>query len=246
MGIGRIMAKAFNCVTKSAKSTVTQNAGKVLNAGAKNTAPSVFSKVETNTANRILHMQDAKAAFTPYATKVTKTNVPTQQYLDEMLDVAKVDGLKTEGIYNRAAAADALAAFKNEPLPPQVVKGAKLGVTSVPTQQYLDDLNNIAKIDALKTYECGGRGTLSILKQREAAREAFTNGDKVISRWKLDYLKSLNDDLKQLEDYLKPYGKITGAKKPMKFANASMDEYFSKPAFAKFREALHKNIKDAL
>lgn len=236
MGIGRIMAKAFSYVAKSGKSTVTQNAGKVLNAGSRNTAPSILSKVETNTGNRILHMQDAKAAFTPYATKVTKTNVPTQQYLDEMLGAAKVDALKAEGIYNRTAAADALAAFKHEPLTSQ---SGKLGVTSTPTQQYIDNMLGIGKVDALKAYEEGGRGTLSILKQREAAREAFTNGGKVLHH-----------------SELKPYGKvkyvtfanILGAKKPMKFVDATFDKLISKPAPAKmvFEKSLLKNIKDAL
>lgn len=242
MGIGRIMAKAFSYVAKSGKSTVTQNAGKVLNAGSRNTAPSILSKVETNTANRILHMQDAKAAFTPYATKVTKTNVPTQQYLDEMLGAAKVDALKAEGIYNRTAAADALAAFKHEPLTSQsgkLLKGGKLGVTSTPTQQYIDNMLGIGKVDALKAYEEGGRGTLSILKQREAAREAFTNGGKVLHH-----------------SELKPYGKvkdvtfanIPGAKKPMKFVDATFDKLISKPDPAKmvFEKSLLKNIKDAL
>lgn len=184
MGIQRIMAKAINYVAKSGKTaarTVTRGGYK---------APSILSKVETNTSGRILRMQDAKKAFTPvapYATKVTKTNVPTQQFLDEMLEVGKVDGLKAaKGIYNRTAAADALAAFKNEPVK---LAGGKLGVTSVPTQQYLDDMLGIAKTDALKAYEQGGRATREILDARQAAREAFTNGNKPVSRLTLKFNK---------------------------------------------------------
>ena len=97
----------------------------------------------------------------------------------------------------------------------------------------------IGKVDALKAYEEGGRGTLSILKQREAAREAFTNGGKVL-----------------YHSELKPYGKvkdvtfanILGAKKPMKFVDATFDKLISRPAPAKmvFEKSLLKNIKDAL
>lgn len=242
MGIGRIMAKAFSYAAKSGKSTITQNAGKVLNAGSRNTAPSILSKVETNTANRILHMQDAKAAFTPYATKVTKTNVPTQQYLDEMLGVGKVDALKAEGIYNRTAAADALAAFKHEPLTSQsgkLLKGGKLGVTSTPTQQYIDNMLGIGKVDALKAYEEGGHGTLSILKQREATREAFTNGGKVIHRGELDYLKSYG----KVKDVT--FANILGAKKPAKIVDATFADFGAKKPMEIF-EKLSKNIKDAL
>lgn len=189
MGIQRIMAKAVSYVAKSGKT-----AAKAVSAGAKAKTPSILSKVETNTAGRILKMQDAKRAFTPvapYATKVTKESVPTLQKIEEITGVARGAVKDSTGYFNKQAAADALAAFKHEPVK---LKGGKLGVTSVPTQQYLDNMHNIAKIDALKNYEEGGRATRAILDRRAAAREAFTNGGGITSRYSLGNCKYISKD----------------------------------------------------
>lgn len=186
MGIGRLMAKAVTYAANASKHGAVKGAKQIANIGVKSTAaapaPSILSRVESNTAGRILRMQDAKAAFTPvkpYATTVTKESVPTLQKIEEITGVTRGRVKDATGYFDRKAAADALAAFKREPVK---LAGGKLTVTSTPTQQYLDTMHNIGKIEALKTYEQGGRATREILEARAAAREAFTSGNKPVSR----------------------------------------------------------------
>ena len=232
MGIGKIMSKAMSYVAHSGKNTA-KAVEKAVTSGARKSAPSILSKVESNTAGRVLRMQDAKAAFTPvkpYATKVTKTNVPTQQYLDEKLGVAKVDALKAEGIYNRAAAADALAAFKHEPIK---LHGGKLGVTSTPTQQHLDNMLGIANVDALKAYENGGRATRQILENRNAAREAFTKGGDITQRCLLSFSKPKQASI--IKDFTKNFKTV----KPLKFNVKVKDKAFTEI----FKTASNNNLK---
>lgn len=224
MGIGRLMAKAVNYAVYAGKRTGAKAVKQIANVGAKTAAPapSILSKVETNTAGRILRMQDAKIAFTPvkpYATKVTKESVPTLQKIEEITGVARGAVKDATGYFDKKAAADALAAFKHEPVK---LAGGKLSVTSTPTQQYLDNMHNIGKIEALKTYEQGGRPTREILEARADARKAFTSGDKPISRFSLKYDKFFTKnydkcmlDKKCLKIYQEPLGFKTVNSKTM-------------------------------
>ncbi len=171
--------------------------------------PGIIAKVESNTPGRILRMQDAKHAFTPkplpapFATTVSKESVPTLQKINEITGVSKGAVKDKTGWFNKRAAADALAAFKNEPAKPVTITHHKLEVQSVPTQKAIDDMLGISKVDALKTYEQGGRATREILEKRAAAREAFSGDKKLTSRIGLDYILKLEKKSKELDSLTK-------------------------------------------
>lgn len=126
-------------------------------------------KAEHNTPGRILRMQEAKQAFqpitvpAPYATKVTKESIPTLQVIESMHP-----RMPKDGFVNRQACADALAAFKHEPRK----VGGKLNVDSVPTQQFLDNMLGIPRIENLQRTEAGEL-VKSVLQRRADVRAAF-------------------------------------------------------------------------
>lgn len=203
MSIGRIMSKAVMSFGKKVNAgalvakgksvaTIAQTTvKKAMPQGFKKAAPemNILGKIESNTSGRILRMQEAKQAFTPikpFATTVTKENVPTLQKINEITGVTRGSVKDATGYFNKRACADALAAFKHEPVQP--TKFARLGVnSSVPTQQKLDTMLGVGKVDALKQYEQGGRATREILENRAAAREAFLSGKEITPRWPLGY-----------------------------------------------------------
>lgn len=162
MGIGNIITKMASYVshTKAGKgltAAVTKKAGLP--------AQSIISKVETNSSGRILRMQEAKQAFTPYATKVTKESVPTMQKINEITGVARGNVKDASGYFNKQRAADALAAFKHEPLKPSVKYVGKAYSTSIPTQKAIDDMLGIV--------ENTPHTRLELLRKRAEIRNVF-------------------------------------------------------------------------
>lgn len=213
MSIGKIMYSAFKCAkfgvkyAKSATKSVVQEVKpqNLLKATPKAPQMTILGKVDTNTQGRILRMQDAKQVFTPakpYATKVTKESVPTLQKINEITGVQRGIVKDTTGYFNKRAAADALAAFKYEPVQ---LQHATLKVTSHPTQQALDDMLGVAKVDALKIFENGGRATREILEKRADVRKAFLDkSDLVLKRKFMNF-----DSYKQTtSEFDKKYGKV--------------------------------------
>ena len=166
MEIGRIITKMANYVSHT-KAGQVLHSGKWLNAAKKIESPvqCIFSKVETNTSGRILRMQDAKEAFTPYATKVTKESVPTMQKINEITGVAQGNVKDATGYFNKQRAADALAAFKHEPVKPSADYVGKAYSTSVQTQKAIDDILGIV--------ENTPKARLELLKKRAEIRDVF-------------------------------------------------------------------------
>lgn len=139
-------------------------------------------------------MQEAKQAFmpvtvpAPYATKVTKESIPTLQVIESMHP-----RLPKEGIANRQACADALAAFKHEPVKP-IVTGGKLSVDSVPTQQYLDNMLGIPKIENLQRTEAGEL-VKSVLQRRADVRAAYGAPAPAAKFKDFGFKKLINNDI---------------------------------------------------
>lgn len=110
-------------------------------------------------------MQEARQAFTPYVTKVTKESVPTMQKINEITGVARGNVKDAKGYFNKQRAADALAAFKHEPLKPSVDYVGKAYSTSIPTQKAIDDMLGIV--------ENTPRTRLELLRKRAEIRNVF-------------------------------------------------------------------------
>lgn len=146
---------------------VIEEVAKKVSKKTSNVVQTAAQKVEHNTPGRILRMQEAKQAFSvsaPYATKVTKESIPTLQVIESMHP-----RMPKDGFVNRQACADALAAFKHEPT--KSIRG-KLNVDSVPTQQFLNNMLGIPKIEVLRRSEAGEL-LKPILRRRADARAAF-------------------------------------------------------------------------
>ena len=111
----------------------------------------------------------AKQAAKRSANQPVVTSIPTQQFIDDMIGVKKIDALKAEGIYDRRKCANALAAFK--------AQGAPSVVKSVPTQQAVDELNAVSLINELKTYEKTGQLSPKMLEKRIDMYEALYGND---------------------------------------------------------------------
>ncbi len=189
MGIGNIITKMASYVshTKAGKgltAAVTKKAGLP--------AQSIISKVETNSSGRILRMQEAKQAFTPYATKVTKESIPTMQKINEITGVARGNVKDAKGYFNKQRAADALAAFKHEPLKPSVDYVGKAYSTSIPTQKAIDDMLGIV--------ENTPHTRLELLRKRAEIRDVF-NGVQAKSLTKVNKDKFLqyNNEFKKIK-----------------------------------------------
>lgn len=202
MGIGNIITKMASYVshTKAGKgltAAVTKKAGLP--------AQSIISKVETNSSGRILRMQEAKQAFTPYATKVSKESVPTMQKINEITGVARGNVKDAKGYFNKQRAADALAAFKHEPLKPSVDYVGKAYSTSIPTQKAIDDMLGIV--------ENTPRTRLELLRKRAEIKNVF-NGIQAKSLTKVNKNKFLqyNNEFKKIKSDL-----------------SGLDKYFDKP-----------------
>lgn len=202
MGIGNIITKMASYVshTKAGKgltAAVTKKAGLP--------AQSIISKVETNSSGRILRMQEAKQAFTPYATKVSKESVPTMQKINEITGVARGKVKDAKGYFNKQCATDALAAFKHEPLKPSVDYVRKAYSTSIPTQKAIDDMLGIV--------ENTPRTRLELLRKRAEIRNVF-NGIQAKSLTKVNKDKFLqyNNEFKKIKSDL-----------------PGLDKYFDKP-----------------
>lgn len=189
MGIGNIITKMASYVshTKAGKgltAAVTKKAGLP--------AQSIISKVETNSSGRILRMQEAKQAFTPYATKVTKESIPTMQKINEITGVARGNVKDAKGYFNKQRAADALAAFKHEPLKPSVGYVGKAYSTSIPTQKAIDDMLGIV--------ENTPHTRLELLRKRAEIKNVF-NGIQAKSLTKVNKDKFLqyNNEFKKIK-----------------------------------------------
>ena len=192
MGIGNIITKMASYVshTKAGKgltAAVTKKAGLP--------AQSIISKVETNSSGRILRMQEAKQAFTPYATKVTKESIPTMQKINEITGVARGNVKDAKGYFNKQRAADALAAFKHEPLKPSVGYVGKAYSTSIPTQKAIDDMLGIV--------ENTPHTRLELLRKRDEIKKDF-NGIQAKSLTKVNKDKFLqyNNEFKKIKSDL--------------------------------------------
>ena len=119
---------------------------------------------------RILRMQEAKRA----AQRPVMTSIPTQQAIDEMIGVERIDALRDAGsFFNIRRCANTLAAFKAQGKP-SVVK-------SVPTQQAIDELNRVAVVDELKAFEAVD----------QADPKAWIKGPKSILRKRLDVYEAV-------------------------------------------------------
>lgn len=191
MGIGRIISKMANYVSHT-KAGQVLHSGKGLNAAKKFELPaqSIFSKVDTNTSGRILRMQDAKEAFTPYATKVTRESVPTMQKIDEITGVARGNVKDATGYFNKQRVADALAAFKHEPVKPSANYVGRAYSTSIPTQKAIDDMLGIV--------ENSPKTRLELLKKRAEIRDIFNNiyrtyTDSTLKKMNLKDLKDISE-----------------------------------------------------
>lgn len=191
MGIGNIITKMASYVlhTKAGKgltAAVTKKAGLP--------AQSIISKVETNSSGRILRMQEAKQAFTPYVTKVTKESVPTMQKINEITGVARGNVKDAKGYFNKQRAADALAAFKHEPLKPSVDYVGKAYSTSIPTQKAIDDMLGIV--------ENTPHTRLELLRKRAEIRNVF-NGiqaqAKSLTKVNEDKFLQYNNEFKKIK-----------------------------------------------
>lgn len=192
MGIGNIITKMASYVshTKAGKgltAAVTKKAGLP--------AQSIISKVETNSSGRILRMQEAKQAFTPYATKVTKESIPTMQKINEITGVARGNVKDAKGYFNKQRTADALAAFKHEPLKPSVDYVGKAYSTSIPTQKAIDDMLGIV--------ENTPHTRLELLRKRAEIKNVF-NGIQAKSLTKVNKDKFLqyNNEFKKIKSDL--------------------------------------------
>lgn len=194
MGIGNIITKMASYVshTKAGKgltAAVTKKAGLP--------AQSIISKVETNSSGRILRMQEAKQAFTPYATKVTKESIPTMQKINEITGVARGNVKDAKGYFNKQRAADALAAFKHEPLKPSVGYVGKAYSTSIPTQKAIDDMLGIV--------ENTPHTRLELLRKRAEIRNVF-NGvqaqTKSLTKVNKDKFLQYNNEFKKIKSGL--------------------------------------------
>ncbi len=185
--LGKIMASRFaaikntklvqNFAKKAAKNSAktavqqAQHAVAKVNPRTAAKAQAVESQIYTNTPGRVQRLADAKAAFTPYQTRVTHESVPTVQKMEEITGVARGGNVKPDEWIDRNAVADALAAFKH-PTPNLTPTPAQF--TSVKTQQALDELNRVATTDALKAYEETGKLSKELLKKRADCRAAFS------------------------------------------------------------------------
>ena len=192
MAIGNIITKMASYVshTKAGKgltAAVTKKAGLP--------AQSIISKVETNSSGRILRMQEAKQAFTPYATKVTKESIPTMQKINEITGVARGNVKDAKGYFNKQRDADALAAFKHEPLKPSVGYVGKAYSTSIPTQKAIDDMLGIV--------ENTPHTRLELLRKRAEIKNVF-NGIQAKSLTKVNKDKFLqyNNEFKKIKSDL--------------------------------------------
>lgn len=184
MGLGKIAGKAMyrvanskfgNAFMQGAKEAklaaqiqrIAQGTQKA--AKAANKPNSIMSKVETNAQGRILRMQEAKEAFTPYATKVSHDSRPTLQVIEDITGVQRGNVKDATGWFNKQSAADALAAFKYEPVKPTAQYVGKSYSTSVPTQKAIDDMLGIAA-DTPKA-------RLELLKKRQEIRDLFNRNE---------------------------------------------------------------------
>ena len=203
MSIGRIMQKAVTVLRSTkAGAKVAANSAKVvakpINAAKNilpkaNVQPSILSRVESNTSGRILRMQDAKKAFTPrtpYQTTVTHESVPTMQKIEEITGVSRGKVADTTGYFDKKRAADALAAFRQEPV---AVKYGTYTPNYQQTQKVLDELHGVVKTDAIKAYERTGKLAdlpKDLVRKILDAQAAFS-GDlsKTTPNWaaKMDY-----------------------------------------------------------
>lgn len=189
MGIGNIITKMASYVshTKAGKgltAAVTKKAGLPVQ--------SIISKVETNSSGRILRMQEARQAFTPYATKVTKESIPTMQKINEITGVARGNVKDAKGYFNKQRAADALAAFKHEPLKPSVGYVGKAYSTSIPTQKAIDDMLGIV--------ENTPHTRLELLRKRAEIRDVFNSVQaKSLTKVNKDKFLQYNNEFKKIK-----------------------------------------------
>lgn len=168
MGLGKIVGKVVGYVSKSSKTAANAGRNILTAAPAPKQTSSVWSRIETNTPGRVLRMQEAKEAFTPYATKVSRESTPTLQKIEEITGVARGNVKDATGYFNKQRAADALAAFKYEPIKPNAKYVGRAYTQSTPTQQAIDEMLGIADTPQAR---------LSLLRRRAEIRETF-NGIK--------------------------------------------------------------------
>ena len=187
MGIGRIFTKAAAYLSHTKAANVLRS-GNVQSAARQVEIPaqsSIWSKIETNTPGRILRMQEAKDAFSR-TSQVTHESVPTLQKIEEITGVTRGQVKDATGYKNKKRAADALAAFKHEPV--KLIYSGGSCAKSVPTQKAIDDMLGIVE-DTPKT-------RLELLRKRAEIRDAFngiyrTNTDRTLEKMKLEKLKDI-------------------------------------------------------
>ena len=94
------------------------------------------------------------------------------QKINEITGVARGKVKDAKGYFNKQCAADALAAFKHEPLKPSVGYVGKAYSTSIPTQKTIDDMLGIV--------ENTPHTRLELLRKRAEIRNVF-NGIQAYS-----------------------------------------------------------------
>lgn len=168
MALGKIVGKVVGYVSKSSKTAANAGRNILTAVPVPKQTSSVWSRIETNTPGRVLRMQEAKEAFTPYATKVSRESTPTLQKIEEITGVARGNVKDATGYFNKQRAADALAAFKYEPIKPNAKYVGRAYTQSTPTQQAIDEMLGIADTPQAR---------FSLLRRRAEIRETF-NGVK--------------------------------------------------------------------
>lgn len=106
--------------------------------------------------------------------KITVQSHPTQQFLDDMLGVAKIEHTTQVikdgcGWVNRKAVADAHYAFtKGTYIEPVVT-------TSIPTAKVINDMHRVDYVDAMRKADALGEVPADVLARRSEIVDAFDN-----------------------------------------------------------------------
>lgn len=134
--------------------------------------------------------------------KVTIQSHPTQQYLDDMLGVAKTERASQVtkdgcGWVNRKAAADAHYAFtKGTHIEPVVI-------TSTPTAEVINNMHRVDYVDAMRRADVLGEVPADVLARRREIVDVFDNhiasGSERLALAKHE-IETLNLDENKLED----------------------------------------------
>lgn len=142
-------------------------------------------------------MQEAKAAFTPYKTTVTRESVPTLQKINDITGVSRYADVPADQFVDRMAVKDAIAAFKHAPVKTPEIKVANIVTKQEPIEQVIERMHPYPQA-GLKYAETGQRLMNETLKKRLDCYKAFTSNQPQIPRHAalLEHaqLKTLNFD----------------------------------------------------